>query len=153
MFWHVSVHQSVCPHLGGYPGQVQWGGGGTPARSSWGYPYQGVPLPGGTSPQVPPPHWTLLGGTPAGGNPTSGSLWFKKKSLVAQLDHQTTNPGSQGHISGSLRNSLNHVLEIDWDLVLLKTLQQQNYAGKEIFMAGRAQIGWKFLVAKLGYQL
>ena len=65
MFWHVSVHHSVCPHLRG--------GGST--------------LIGGTPPQVPPwsdlarggtlhqapPCQTWLGGYPGGGDPTSGT--------------------------------------------------------------------------------
>ena len=58
MFWHVSVHPSVCPHLGGYPDQVQ-AGGGYPARSSWrGYPCQGG------YPTLGTPHQTWLGGIP-----------------------------------------------------------------------------------------
>ena len=83
MFWHVSVHpsirHSVCPHLGGVPGQVPGpGGGGTRpspdwrgylARSRWGRGYPdmvpptGYPLAssqwGGTQPGP-------KGGTPAG---------------------------------------------------------------------------------------
>ena len=79
-----SIHQSVCPHRGGYPSQVQPGG----------YPCQGVPhlryppsdlaggypLPGGTPTRVPPsdlargvPH---LGYSPSdltrGGTPCQG---------------------------------------------------------------------------------
>ena len=61
------VCPSVCPHLrgGGYPSQVQVGGG-TPARSSWGYPDWGTPL-------WVPPCQTWQGGTPMGGYPTSGT--------------------------------------------------------------------------------
>ena len=90
MFWHVSVHPSVCPqgggvrHLawgehdqvqtgGGYPSQVWWGectpamssgggGGGTPARSEGGTPARSD---GGYTSQVQQgvPH--LVGTTPA----------------------------------------------------------------------------------------
>ena len=75
---HPSIHLSICLSTpgGGYPSQVQ--AGGTPARSSWGYPCQGVPhlryppsdLAGGypsrgdSPPQVP--HQTWLGGTLVG---------------------------------------------------------------------------------------
>ena len=61
MFWHVSVHPSICLSTPrGYPSQVQLGGGGggTPTRSS-----QGYPNPGGTPPQVPPGQ-TCPGGYP-----------------------------------------------------------------------------------------
>ena len=51
MFWHVSVHPSVCSHLGGYP-----------ARSRWGVPCQRVPCRG-----VPTPRPGPGGGYPAGG--------------------------------------------------------------------------------------
>ena len=86
MFWHVSVHQSVCPHLGKYPGEIQVGG--TPARPNLGYPCQrgypnvGVPWPGGTPPEVPHlgyPLSDLAGGylnwrgTLMGGYPTSAT--------------------------------------------------------------------------------
>ena len=68
-----STHPSVCPHLGGYPGQVQTGGGGypsqvqaggTPARSR-----QGVPQPGpaGGYPTLGTPHQTWPGGYPTSG--------------------------------------------------------------------------------------
>ena len=75
---HPSIHQSVCPHLGGipwpgpargYPSQVQLGG--TPC---WGV--RGYPLPGGTPPWVPPirPGWGYpVGGYPNRGYPTSGT--------------------------------------------------------------------------------
>ena len=43
--------------------------GGTPARSWW-----GVPLPGGTPPQIPPTG-SAQGGTSAWGYPTSGNRW------------------------------------------------------------------------------
>ena len=84
MFWHVSVHPSVCPHLGrgGTPAKSRQGG--TPARSSrgWGggvrYPTSGtpigpgqggLPLPGGTPPWVPLSD--LAGGYPTSGTPPS----------------------------------------------------------------------------------
>ena len=79
MFWHVSVHPSVCPHLvgGGYPSQVQAGGG----YLDGGNPTPGTPLSdfgGGTPPRVPPsPHRTWPGGTPTGGwLPHLGSTWY-----------------------------------------------------------------------------
>ena len=81
MFWHVSVHPTVCPHLGGVPDQVQEGvpqpgpSGGYLCR---GYPHLGYPpcqtWLGGTPPQVPlvgPGQW---GGTPVGRYPTLGTL-------------------------------------------------------------------------------
>ena len=60
------VCPSVCPHLGGYPGQVQTEGvGGTPARFDWGgYPSQ-VQV-GGDPGQVQVGGW---------GVPTSGNRW------------------------------------------------------------------------------
>ena len=48
------------------------------------------------------------------------SVYDLRKTLVARLGYQTTNPGSPGHISGSPRNSLKYVLEIDGGLLLLK---------------------------------
>ena len=76
MFWHVSVHKSVCPHLGGYPGQVQTG-----ATPPWVPPIRpggGVLLSKG-KPTSGIPHQTWLGvpllegGTLAGGYPTLGT--------------------------------------------------------------------------------
>ena len=88
-----SIHPSVCPHLGGgYPGQVGRGGV-TPARSSW---VEGVPLPGGTLPQVPP--WQ----TWPGGYPTSGSNWyaavgtplaFTQEDFLVNYGNKTINSG------------------------------------------------------------
>ena len=101
MFWHVSVHPSVCPHLeGGTPARSSQGG--SPARSRWGYPNRGrVPqwgypnrgtpmgIPrtggtimegspiGGTPPWIPPPHQTCPGGTLMGGSPLS-STWYAR---------------------------------------------------------------------------
>ena len=96
MFWHVSIHQSVCPHLGGEVPQLPESSQGVPLPG--GYPPvrpgQGVyPCQGGTPPQVPS-HWTwpgvpllgeyptlgtpplnLAGGYPSwGGYPTSGGV-------------------------------------------------------------------------------
>ena len=77
MFWHVSVHQSVCPHLGGTPARYRWGVG---VSQPGGYPCQGIPhlgyptcrtwpgwypCQGGTPPQVTPPVGPGRGGTPA----------------------------------------------------------------------------------------
>ena len=72
MFSHVSVrpsiHQSVCPHLGG--GTLARSRlGDTPVRSRQGAtPARGT-LSGGTPPQVPPNQTWPLEGTPAGGYP------------------------------------------------------------------------------------
>ena len=99
MFWHASVHPSVCPHLGGGVPRPGPAGGGYPSQVQGGYPYQvqagGVPQPGpaggypdGRLPQPGPaggypiggyptsgtPHWIWPGGTPTGGYPTSGTL-------------------------------------------------------------------------------
>ena len=85
-----SIHLSVCPHLGGYPGQVQPGGvpqpGGIPpwippirpgrgGISWWGYPTSGTPHQTwlGGYPTSGPPCWTWLGGSLTRGYPTSGS--------------------------------------------------------------------------------
>ena len=102
MFWHVSVHPSVCPHLGGgypvqvqpggYPSQVQVGGYptlGTPCQTwSGGYPTLGPPpsdLAGGsTPPQVPPPvrpwitppHVRPGRGVPRQGDTPPSSTWY-----------------------------------------------------------------------------
>ena len=57
---------SVCSHLPG-PGSSRGGGGGTRARSSWGYPDGGGGVPHLGYPPVRPGR----GGTPAGGYPTS----------------------------------------------------------------------------------
>ena len=77
MFWHVSVCLST-PRGLHQPGP---GGGGTPARSSWGgvplpgpaggFPLLEVPLPGGTPPSVPTigPGW----GVPQWEYPTLGT--------------------------------------------------------------------------------
>ena len=68
MFWHVSVHPSIC---------LSTGGGGTPARSRW----EGVPWPGPDG-GVPPPGpdrgvpWPGLdGGTRGGVSPLPQQVW------------------------------------------------------------------------------
>ena len=85
MFSHVSVYPSINLSVhtlgggtlarsswGGYPGQVQLGGGLAPARGEYpllgGYPTLGTPCQtwlGGTPPQVPP--CQTWGGTQMGG--------------------------------------------------------------------------------------
>ena len=65
MFWHASVHPSVCPHLGGLPRPGGGGGGGTPARSSG----------GGYLGQVQPRWGYLIGWYPTLGTPPIGPGW------------------------------------------------------------------------------
>ena len=65
-------------------------------------------------------------------NGKHSSLWFKKKTLVAQLGYQAANPGSPDHISGSPENSLQYVLEICRQNVLFEALHWQKYTNKEV---------------------
>ena len=88
IFWHISVHpsihQSVCPHLGGVPRPDPGpgrGGGGTPASQvHLRYPPSelagGYPLLGGYPTLGTPPQSDLAGGgvPPAGGGGVT-SLW------------------------------------------------------------------------------
>ena len=94
IFWHASIHPSVCLHLGGgvpQPGPdrgVPLLGGGYPTLGTpcWTWlggtppwvpsiePGRGLPLPEGTPPWVPPIR-PGRGGTPAGGYPTSVNRW------------------------------------------------------------------------------
>ena len=116
MFSHVSVHPSVCPHLTGYPSQVQMrvpqpgpvGGtlaGGTPLRIplsdlAGGYPGGGTllrgTLLGGTLPWVPPSD--LARGTPAGGYLTSGTPVRPGCGVPGRVP--TIRPGWGGTLAG-----------------------------------------------------
>ena len=109
MFWHASVHPSVCPHLGGgTPARSRWGGGYPSQVHAGGYPDRGYPnggIPTGGCPRSPPlnlargyPMWGTLGtpiqtwqGIPWWGVPHQGRVpqWGVPQWEVPGYPHRT----------------------------------------------------------------